>query len=172
MYENWTNGAVTTSKGIYKDLDLKVDIYSNAVLYNKAGSSEEISDIKAFVLFPTPRDSSTYQYYVKNISGPGVSPEQYVRVLSEGKVSLYRSDIIIVTEMSEINAGMVKTFSKNTRYFMKKDGILQLVKNTKKDVLMALRDKGNEIEKFIEANELSLRKEEHLTEVFKYYNTL
>jgi len=173
LYDRWIKGTVTTSRGVYKGIDLKLDIYSNTLFFNKNDEPYELVDnVREFILMPVLSDSSTYQYYKKGMTAPGLTSEQYVRVLIEKKTKLYRSDIIMVSEMSEINVGMIKTFSVSIRYFLGKENDLKLIKPTKKEVINALGDKELEIKKFIDANELSMKKEVDFVSVLEYYNSL
>ena len=173
LYDKWIAGSATTLRGCYNNLELKLDAYSNFLYFNKDGEPYEFQeDVISFILMPSVTDSSTYQYYKKGISGSGVKAGQYVQVLFEGRLSLYKSDIKLLSEVNEINAGLVKIFNSASRYFLLKDNILQLIKLNKKEVFEILKDKEEKIQPYIKDNNLSTKKEADLISVLRYYNSL
>lgn len=102
-----------------------------------------------------------------------IKPDQYVQVLvAQGAVQLYRSDIKQVTEMSEINAGMVKTFANATRYFIKKGDQFKLVKLNKEEIMPFLIEKETEINDFIAKKKLNLKKEADFVQILQAFNAL
>jgi hypothetical protein len=101
----------------------------------------------------------------------GLKPEQYVQALvGAGAVQLYRSDIKQVTEMSEINAGMIKTFANTSRYYIKKGDLLKLIKLNKEELMSFLMDKEAEVNAAIEAKRLNLKKESDIIQLIQAYN--
>lgn len=173
LYDKWITGTATIARGHYDSIELKFDVYSSTLYFNKDGESYEFKDeIKSFILKPAVSDSSTYQYYKKGISGSGLKPHQFVQVLFEGRLSLYKSDIRLLSEVNEINAGVVKTFSNSSRYFIMKDNTLQLIKLNKKEIFDIIKDKENQVESYISENKLSTKKESDFVTILKYYNSL
>jgi hypothetical protein len=168
LYEKWNAGTATSQRGVYNELELKLDSYANILYYNREDNLYEfLEDIRSFVIF-----NGDSMYFKKGLSAPSLKPNQYVQVLAEGKMSLYRSEIKQISEMSEINAGMVKTFTTSTRYYVTKDGQTQLIKLNKSDVLGFMKDKETEIKDYIEKNNIGTKKEADLAKIIKYYNSL
>jgi hypothetical protein len=173
LFDKWINGWINTTNGIYKDLSLKLDIYSNIIYFKKDDESYEIQDpVVTFTLMSKVGDSASYLKFRKGLSGSIIKPEQYVQILAEGPVSLYRSDIKLLTDVNEINNGVVKTFTGSSRYIVVKDGSMQLLKNPKKDILPFLQDKNEKVQEFISINKLSLNKDLDLKSLINYYNSL
>lgn len=173
LYENWISGSVTVAKGTYKKLELKFDAYSNKIYFNKNDELYEFEDdVISFVLMPKVSDSSTYQYFKSGFSGDGLRSSQFVEVLIEGKISLYKSAIKLVTDVNEINRGVIKTFGDATRYFIMNDNKLKAIKMTKNDVLELVSDKQEKIQAYIDQNKLSTKKSDDLLQILKYYNSL
>lgn len=172
LFEKWITGSVTTSEGIYQHLELKFDAYSNTLFFNKNDELYEFVDpLQSFRFYPDTTDTTRNMYFRKGLSAPGLRPDQYVQVLAEGPVSLYRSDIKLLSEMSEINAGMIKTFTNSTRYFILKDNKLQLIKMNKKELMAALKDKEEAVDSFIKANNLSFNRDQDLKKILSFYNS-
>ncbi len=174
LVDKWQHGSVITNKGYYADLLLKIDLYDNQVFFNKDDESFELLDqIVAIRLFPKWPDTVQQQVFIKGMSQNNIKPEQYVQVLvAQGPVQLYRSDIKQVTEMSEINAGMVKTFANTSRYFVKKGDQFKLVKLNKEEIMPYLVEKEAEINDFMAKKKLNLKKEADFIQLIQAYNAL
>jgi hypothetical protein len=174
LVDKWQHGSVITTKGYYADLELKLDLYDNQVFFNKNDESFELLDqIVAIRLFPKWPDTANQQVFIKGMTQNNIKPEQYVQVLvAQGAVQLYRSDIKQVTEMSEINAGMVKTFANTSRYFIKKGDQFKLVKLNKEEIMPFLAEKEAEINDFIAKKKLNLKKEMDFIQMIQAFNAL
>lgn len=174
LVDKWQHGSVITTKGYYADLELKLDLYDNQVFFNKNDESFELLDqIVAIRLFPKWPDTANQQVFIKGMTQNNIKPEQYVQVLvAQGTVQLYRSDIKQVTEMSEINAGMVKTFANTSRYFIKKGDQFKLVKLNKEEIMPFLAEKEAEINDFLAKKKLNLKKEMDFIQMIQAFNAL
>jgi hypothetical protein len=171
--DKWTAGNVTILQGTYKSLELKLDVYNDVLFFKRNDEPYEFQDeVVSFVLMPKIADSTTWMYFKRGLSGVGLKPQQYVQVLAEGPVSLYRSDIRSLSDVNQINRGIIKTFTPSVRYFVSRNGTLQLLKPTKKEILEVLNDKAAKVEAFINEQKVSFKKDADLGRVFKYYNTL
>lgn len=170
--DKWIHGSVVTTKGIYPDLELKIDLYDNILFFNKEDASFELLDqIISVKLYPKWPDTIQQFIFVKGMNQNGLKPEQYVQALvGAGAVQLYRSDIKQVTEMSEINAGMIKTFANTSRYYIKKGDLLKLIKLNKEELMSFLMDKEAEVNAAIEAKRLNLKKESDIIQLIQAYN--
>ena len=170
--DKWIHGSVITSKGIYPDLELKIDLYDNILFFNKDDASFELLDqIISVKLFPKWPDTLQQLIFVKGMSQNGLKPEQYVQALvGAGAIQFYRSDIKQVTEMSEINAGMIKTFANTSRYYIKKGDQFKLVKLNKEEIMPFLMDKEAELNSVMDAKKLNLKKESDIIQLLQAYN--
>ena len=167
LFEKWLPGTATSERGIYKNLELKLDAFTNTLYFNRNDELYEfIEQIKSFTII-----SGDTLYFKKGLSGNNLKPDQYVQVLAEGKVNFYKSEIKSITEMSEINAGMVKTFISSTRYFISKDDKLEMVK-LNKDILDFMGDKKDQIKDFMDSNKISAKKESDFVKIIRLYNSL
>lgn len=173
MYDKWIKGSASVDSGTYNNLDLKLDAYENTLYFNKDDQPYEFqANVKRFVLMPNGGDSSTFQYFTKGISGGGLKRDQYVQILADGNVSLYRSDFKLLSEVNEINVGVVKTFNTSTRYYIKKGDEIKVVKLSKKEIMPFLADKENEVQAFIDQNKIGTKKESDFAMIINYYNSL
>ena len=160
LQEKWVHGSVTTNLGVYNDLELKIDLYDNILFFNNGGEPFELIDkIVEVKLFPKWPDNKNELLFTKGLSQAGIKPEQYIQVLvGTGAVQFYRSDIKQVSEMSEINAGMVKTFANASRFYIKKGDQFKLIRLNKEDVMSFLIDKDAAINAVITEKKLNLKK--------------
>lgn len=173
LVDKWQKGSVLTSKGVYQNLELKFDAYENKLYFNKNDESFEFQDpIISFTFIPKPSDTSLNMKYIKGMNGSGLTPNQFLKVLVEGKISLYRSDIKAVSEMSEINAGMVKTFANITRYYVVKNNVTQLIKISKADLMNLMKDQEAKVQAYMNEHKISLKNESDAAEILFYYNQL
>ncbi len=173
LFDKWMKGIVNTPQGVYQNLELKFNVYDNALFFNKNDESFELQDnIISFTLMPKPDDASSYLVYKNGIAGADLKGSEYVQVLFEGTASLYKLAVKQLSEMSEINAGIVKTFANTTKYYIKKNNQLQFLKLNKSEILNILSDKQDKISAYISEKKYSFRKDEELIDVLKYYTTL
>lgn len=174
LMDKWIKGNVFTPKGMYKDLELKFNVYDNNLFFNRNDESFElVDDIVSFVLMPKPDDASSYLQYKKGISGADLRGNEFVQVLLEGgKKGLYKLEGKKLSEMSEINAGIVKTFMNNPKYYIGTPGNLVFLKLNKNEILEILKDQSDKIQAYINEKKYSFRKESEVVDVLKYYNSL
>ncbi len=174
LVDKWIHGSVKTNKGVYADLELKIDLFDNLVFFNKNEASFELLDQIIYIkLFPKWPDTLTQQIFIKGLSQVGIQPNQYVQVLvGSGDIQLYRSDIKQVSEMSEINVGMVKTFSNTSRYYIKKNNQFKLVKLNKEEIMPYLTEKDIEINAIILSKKLNFKKESDIIQLLRAFNDL
>jgi hypothetical protein len=168
LNENWQKGSAISQRGIYQNLELKLDAYENVLYFNKEDVPYEFQE--NIISFQTFSNGDTLKY-LKGISASNLKPGQYVQVLAEGKINFYRSDIKTISEMSEINAGIVKSFITSTRYFINRDGKTELVK-LNKDILAYMKDKEDRVNDFMDSNKISAKKEADFKKIITFYNGL
>lgn len=174
LNEDFVLADVVIGRGIYKNQKIKLDLVNNTVLFSKNDEEFEFTEpVLKFTLMPRPSDTSSYQHFIRGINGGGLKPDQFVQVLAEGPISLYRSDIKLVSETNEVNAGVIKVFNNSTRYFIKdKEGKVQVVKLSEKELLSYLQDKRPALDEYISKNRLNLKREKDAGALIKYYNSL
>ncbi len=174
LNEEFVLADVVIGRGIYKNQKIKLDLVNNTVLFSKNDEEFEFTEpVLKFTLMPRPSDTSSYQHFIKGINAGGLKPDQFVQVLAEGPVALYRSDIKLVSETNEVNAGVIKVFNNSTRYFIRdKEGRVQVIKLNEKDILNFLQDKKQAMDEYISKNRPNLKREKDAAALVKYYNSL
>lgn len=172
LVDKWIKGSVSISRGVYQNLELKYNVYDNALFFNKNDESFEFQEeVISFTLMPK-EDPATHMVYKRGISGADLRGNEFVQVLLEAETGLYKLDVKQLTEMSEINAGIVKTFANTAKYYIGKNGKLKFLKLNKQEVLAALSNQQEKIQAYINEKKYSFRKDAELVDVLKYYNSL
>lgn len=173
LFDKWITGSVLTPRGIYKDIQLKLDAYDNTLYFNRDEKLFEFEDqITGFVLMPNPADSSSYLRFRKGLSATGLKSEQYLQIMSEGKMTLYKLDTKILSEVNQINQGVIQSFTNATRYYVMKNNTLQQIKLGKAEILGVLSDKKQQVEAYVDKNNLSFKRDKDVAIIFNYYNSL
>jgi hypothetical protein len=173
LNDNWTPGSATVPKGTYKDLELRLDVYNSVLYFKRNEEPYEFQDeVMSFVLMPNVSDTTTWMRFKKGFADGGLKPQQYVQVLVEGKVSLYKSELKLLSEVNQVNQGVVKTFSTTVRYFILKNGAMQLIKLNKSDILELLKDQEAKVKQFIDELKISFKKDKDVARLLAYYNSL
>ncbi|MBQ0737465.1 hypothetical protein [Aquimarina celericrescens] len=114
-----------------------------------------------------------YMYKILDFNGT----KQFFIFLKEGKISLVMKVEKIIKNGKGIVTGYEQTtptkYVEKRSYFIKRDGDdLLSIKLKKKDILRALGDKKDEIEKYVTSKKLSYKKESDLIKIISYYNKL
>jgi hypothetical protein len=93
--------------------------------------------------------------------------------LYKGKIVVYKKEKKVITENLSTEEGVRGDVEKKTFYYLQKDGIFFHVKK-KAHLLEIMRDKKNEIQKFMKSNGLSLKSEPDntLAKIAAYYDQL
>lgn len=173
LFDEWTEGTVAVTRGTYTGQKLKLDLYENKLYFEKEGQMYEFKeDVQGFTLMPIAADSSSYLYFTKGPTAKGIEGNQYVQVLAEGPISLYKVIAKALTEVNEINVGMVNTFRTINRYYVVKGGQMQIIRLTKKELLPFLSDREEKVQAFLKVKNVSLNKEADAVSLLHYYNTL
>ena len=170
LNDSWTKGKAYTSQGYYPLLELKLDAFNNILLFKRNNESFEFEeDIVSFVLMPSD-DSASFKYFLKGYTATGLKPNQYVELLASEPVLLLRSDIRQVSDMNEINQGVIKTFNSITRYYAGSKDKLELIRLNQKDILALFPGKEDKIREHVKLNKLNFRNEKDVAALFNFMN--
>lgn len=169
--EEWIQGDVQVVSGKYSGLYLKYDAYDQKLYFEKQGLAYAFREpVIAFTLMPTTGDSSTYKHFIKGLVAEGLRPDQFLQVLVEGKLTLYRSAVKLLADVNEINRGVVKTFTTSIRYYLRNKEGMQLVKLSEKALLPFLSEQAEAVKAYISKNSLNLKQEKDVIALLRYAN--
>jgi len=174
----WVKGAVKLSDGVtVKDLDLKYNVKDDKIFFkgNSGEVMEFVKSVNEFVL--DLRDAqgnfSSVRYKKGYTNIAKISPEAYLEVLTDGKAQLLKRTVRSVLSSREFTTPVkTETMVENTRFYLVLEGKASEVKNEKKSILKILADKKDEIENYINANNLTFSSYIDLIIVVEHYNSL
>ena len=173
LNDRWMKGDVTTKKGVYANILLKYDAFSNVLYFNRNDELFEFEDeVLSFVLKPNQEDSSTFKFFVKGLDCVDVKTNQFLQELCKGTLGFYKATIVFLSEMNKINEGVVKNFQKGVKYYFKSDGKMAQVMLNKKDLLALVEKRQSDVESYATAEGLSFKKENDVIKILAYYNAL
>ncbi len=169
----WINGDVTIKKGVYANIPLKYDAFSNVLYFNRNDELFEFDDdVISFVLKPNNEDVSTYRFFVKGLEGLGVKRNQFLQQLYNGVSGFYKATFMFLSETNKINEGVVKNFQKTEKYFFKQGDKIIQINLSKKDILALFGEKQTKVESYTTAAGLSYKKESDVSKIFQYFDGL
>jgi hypothetical protein len=102
------------------------------------------------------------------------SEQTFYEVLDSGKLSLLKLHKVNWMDKKEFNASIItRIFDIGNQLYVysEKTGIIKLSKN-REEFLSYFGDKAKKVSLHMDTNDLKLKKEADLLEIFKYYNTL
>lgn len=167
LLDEWVEGDVQLSDGIYKNLRLKFDVYEQVLYFENEGQAFTFKgSVNAFTLKPDQNDTSSYRRFFHSAAGL----EGYIEQVESGRLSFYRSDKKMLSDVNELNRGVIKTFNTTIRYYIKDSKRIQLIKLSEKDILPFMSDRESDIKTFINDFKLNLKREKDVRILIAYYN--
>lgn len=167
LIDDWARGKVITPKGVYSSLYIKYDAFSSTLFFRRNDESYEFSEpVDSFVILQNNREL----FFVKGLEAQDLRREQFVEVLCKGKITLYKSVLVFMTEVNKVNEGIIKSFNKSERLYLARDGKLDQLRSGKKEFLSIFGDGAQEMETFATSNGLSFRKTDDLVKMVTHYN--
>lgn len=177
LTKEWQKGAVTMTNGkTFSQMDLKLDLVNQRFVFRDAmGQTMAFTTDVVSAKIDSGQGAETGSVFRKGYSaGNALMPSEFVQVLAEGTETLLKKTNISIRESREYNsASITKTFTTNVAYYLAhKDKSVTQLPNDKKGVVSALADKSPEVDKYIAAHKLNVKKESDLINVLNYYNSL
>lgn len=176
LFDDWKPGRATDKHGTtFLNVLLKFDVYANKFFYNHTDVTYEfVTAINEFEIFPLSGDTVTEMVFKKGFTaGDKLSPDKFVQVLTEGKITAVKYIYKSLDETTEYNVpGKIKSFSDRMTYFFIKEGTAISQKPSSKLLEELLKDKWSVIEPYMKQNSLSPKSEDDCIKIINYYNSL
>lgn len=179
---DWSKATLTNNKTLYKNVDVKYNVYENKILYRSADGKEFILEpikVDSFVL--TDKNSGQ-EYNFRQV--PALAAQepklanQFVVVLYEGK----QSQLIMVPEKTLVKADFKGAYSSGKAYdelvdshnfyFAGPDKKLTKIKLNKKNLLKALPDNQNKVQEYISSANLDMTTGAGWAKALAFYDSL
>ncbi|WP_316827440.1 hypothetical protein [Pedobacter miscanthi] len=178
---SWNKGAVKLSNdSIYRNLDLIYDIANNRPIFKSESDKPQMFKlgVKEFSInVPSETGRSTVKRFKNGFpSIDGGNASTFYEVLSEGDATLLKK--IQIKVIDERPAGSIYSVKQKQKFytyfiFLESDKKIIEVKKDKKQLLSTLdQSKKQKLNDFIGEHKLNLKKDDELSKLFDYYNTL
>jgi hypothetical protein len=173
--DGWMRGSVIMSKGIRHDsILLRLDLLDHSLQYQDPQGKEFIatSPVKAILL----TDSVTgKKYEFDNSEFLAVTnkiEKGWYQLLSDGQAAFYKRTVKMLNENQPYGSATVEqTIAEATQYYIFVNSTFTRIKKLK-DVADLLRDKKDELIKYISSKNLSGRTDTDYSGLVDYYNSL
>jgi len=168
LLDKWLIGSAETAKGKYEGIELKFNVYDNTLLINKGDEPYELNEnIYSFSL----NNGKQILLFRKVKPSVDFGSDLFLQVLVEGNIKLFKMHVKKLAEMSEINAGIVQTFTNSAKYYFETDHVLQSLKTDKESIIKLQPANEEKINLFIKENKISFKKEDDLIRLFNFMNS-
>ncbi|WP_407527503.1 hypothetical protein PDL71_07455 [Lacibacter sp. MH-610] len=169
----WSAGSIKTANGIhYTNMTLKFDAFRNEVVFLINDSTFVFAEeIREFTLNTGSKNGGVAKF-VKSNSVAGSLPPKYVLALAEGKISFYMHQKKNLVTTTGYNMADRKIIEDRNTYYIVQNGNSQSVSLNKKNLEEIIGAKWQEVNAYMEKNNLSAKSEAGWIEAINYFNTL
>ncbi|MFD2515718.1 hypothetical protein ACFSRY_17730 [Pontibacter locisalis] len=183
FFDKWLDASVETSNNqIFADLKLKYNVHLNEILLLKpSGDSVALipTTIRKFVVTDIKNQEVEFKRFDDLKTNDASFRDNFFVVLHEGETSLLQEvkvKILRANLMSNSGYGVQKRsdeFKREEKYFFVDKNLKPVeVKLNKKNLLMVLNDKENEIKNFISKEKIDTSSEKDWIKTLMFYETL
>ena len=168
----WATGRVMLKdQSVLEYLQLRYDIYNQQIQFVRENDTLAFSkpeEVMYFIL-----DDRNFIYAVFQQEGGGLG-SGYFEILTDGDCKLLLRRTIKYHADPESKPGLTEeVFVRESEYFIIKDeGVAKPVRNCRKSVLCAFKDKEEQVDDFLEVNDIKMKTCDDLKKVVEYYNSL
>ncbi|OAQ38654.1 hypothetical protein A5893_14710 [Pedobacter psychrophilus] len=175
LYDNWTNGSITTEDGkIYTNRALKYDLFED-VLYFKSAKGESMTFLESLRSFELDNSELDNKEVYKNGFPPidNLTTLSYYKLIYDGTIaSLLMKNKKYISESKPYNSSTTeKKFVDIITYYIFRNGKMEKFKPSKKEILTLFSDKSEQINEFIKSSNIDYKNDEDLAKVFDFYYT-
>jgi hypothetical protein len=174
LNDEFLNGTIyTTAKTQYNNVPLRYNLYNDDLEFkNPAGEVLALAkpEIVEYAVF------GDYRLVYSNYASGAKPKKGFFLLIEDGNAKLLSKVSVLFQEPTEPGAYKEAEPAKFVRradeFFIRIGTELPIPVSNKKSVLEAFPDNRDKIEDFISKNKIKLNKQEGLTEVVKFYNSL
>lgn len=178
--DNWYRGSLILVEGDSLRGDIHYDLQNNLVQINAGNAIKAYSarQIWAFTFYD-PDMMTDRQFYALpySVESNYKAPVLF-ELLTEGDVSLLARERLVTENVPQYGYGgfgnysYLRTRIRRDHFMGFANGTIRNYDGTKKDLLYLLRDKSNEVKKFINAHRFRFDDTRDLIQILNYYNSL
>ncbi|MCA0398212.1 MAG: hypothetical protein LCH51_12480 [Bacteroidetes bacterium] len=166
---------LSTGKG-FSNVDARIDLEEQIIYFKDASGAAMVTApgfIKEFQ-YPVAGDSNKYVVFRSGYAASDYFPNtQFYMVMVDGFSPLLKAIHKEVEVAKDQMSGAVRSnYQETEALFLYQDGQMIRVKKDRDFFLTRFHEKHKEIEAYLKANRLNLKKEADLIKLIKYYNSL
>lgn len=132
--------------------------------------------VKSFMWIDSTRTEPYYFINARDFKEEGVPLVGFFEVLVDGNSPLFKkTDISVKKADYNVTLSMGSRddkILKSSSYYLADGSSVSEIPGSKKKFLQLLKGKADEVESYMDTNNLSVKKEEELIAIFKYYNSI
>lgn len=174
LFEDFEEGSITLADGKNTaNLQLNFNIYENRVEFADAGSIIAVDNnmVDKFVF----KSSSNEMTFAKGFDSRRLDNTDFVQVLVDGPVKLLKKyEVSFQENVATYGTATQKDeYISDERFFIHEDGETNRLRNlSERQVLKTLNNHQDEMESFINENNIDTENTEHLARLILHYNEI
>jgi hypothetical protein len=170
LFENWSSGIIKLERGANLKIEsCMYDVYKDRIMFLQ-------DETPLYFAYPEDIDRVTFgssDFINLKLENRNDYFEILIEEMDFVLLKKYKCDIVKGKESDGINKATKDKFKLSYNYYLiKGNAELAKVKIKKKNILELMNDKEQEVKKYIIDNNLKLKNESDLVEIFKFYSTL
>ena len=182
LHREWKRSAILLYAGekLIEGFPVRYDIRTDELEVKTSGGIKALEgrNVRSFTWIDSLRTEPYFFINAKEFKNEGVQMAGFMEVLVDGKLPLLKK-INISIKKADYNVALSvgsrdDKILKQPAYFVfsEKVGELKEIPGSKKKLMPVFQTKAEEMEKYIGANDLSVKKEEDLIKIITHYNRL
>jgi len=180
LYKEWKRSVILLYDGnkLLEGFPIRYDIKADELDVKTVNGVKVLAgrNVKSFIWIDSARRDPYYFINAKEYKNEGIALTGFFEVLVDGKIPLFKKMNVTIKQADynvqlSIGSRDDKILKKPTYYYARGLEAIEVPGNKKK-FLTLFKDKTEEVEKYISANALSVKKEDDLIRIFTYYNSL
>ncbi|MGO4876524.1 hypothetical protein ACEN2P_07970 [Pedobacter psychrotolerans] len=175
--DNWSKGIIKQANGqIFNDIELKYDQLEDEVIYKDINGKElgfavPVIEFRIDYSFNGLKKSSLFRNGFEPFKGS--TEKSYYEILYDGTFKLAKKNVKHIEQYREYNSAVTtKSIIERIKYYYFAKNTLVEFKRDNKSIQQAFGEKAPLILAYIKENDLDLKKDVDLINIFNFYNSL
>jgi hypothetical protein len=173
--EEWVSGDIVLTSGeVYKNVKMHLDLVENSLQYISPDGVELIATgpIKSITLRDSVNGKEYKFVHSSSLGGSTTVDPGWYLVLVSGSATFYKHISKTIVEPKNYSSSQTEpSVTTNSEYFLYTDWSLSQIKKIK-EIPTLLKDKADDLDKYITTKKLSGKSEKDFVSLIEYYNSL
>jgi len=173
--EEWINGDIVLTTGEeYKNVKMRLDLVENSLQYISPEGSELVatSPIKWFILKDSVNGKVYKFVHSASVGGSTIAEPGWYLALASGTATFYKRITKTIVEPKNYSTSQTEpSVTSHSDYFLYANWTLLQIKKIK-EIPPVLKNKTEELDKYISTKKLSGKSDKDYINLIEYYNSL